>query len=232
MWGWALLPVLLAIWGTVGFWVVYAMSVANGSVNVTVGFPYISTCGSDPPQSCIFSQVLNVGAFLVVWISCLRFQQVRDWGGPCALNAAGLCLGLLCALGASVVGNFQQSNQLETHLFGAFLAFVVGVVYFWVQAALTNRVKPQRGGRWIGPTRFCLSAGSTALLVAMFALHGLGLRSEAAACEWTLALTLFLLFGLFAVDFRHIESCSLRLQRQAPAPALELGAASTQSLAP
>ncbi|XP_039366068.1 modulator of macroautophagy TMEM150B isoform X2 [Mauremys reevesii] len=227
MWGWALLPVLLAIWGTVGFWVVYAMSVANGSVNVTVGFPYISTCGSDPPQSCIFSQVLNVGAFLVVWISCLRFQQVRDWGGPCALNAAGLCLGLLCALGASVVGNFQQSNQLETHLFGAFLAFVVGVVYFWVQAALTNRVKPQRGGRWIGPTRFCLSAGSTALLVAR-----LGLRSEAAACEWTLALTLFLLFGLFAVDFRHIESCSLRLQRQAPAPALELGAASTQSLAP
>ncbi|CAM4622640.1 unnamed protein product [Lepidochelys kempii] len=44
MWGWALLPILLAICGTVGFWVVYAMSVANGSVNVTVMFPYISEC--------------------------------------------------------------------------------------------------------------------------------------------------------------------------------------------
>ncbi|CAM4689912.1 unnamed protein product [Lepidochelys olivacea] len=222
MWGWALLPILLAICGTVGFWVVYAMSVANGSVNVTVMFPYISTCGSDPPQSCIFGQVLNMGAFLVILISYLRFQQVRDWGCPCALNTAGLCLGLLCALGASVVGNFQQSNQLETHLFGAFLAFVVGVVYFWVQAALTKRVKLHPGGRWIGPTRFCLSAGSTALLVA---------RSEAAACEWTLALILFLLFGLFAVDFRHIESCSVGLQHRAPPPALELGATSTQTLA-
>uniref|UniRef100_A0A452H245 CWH43-like N-terminal domain-containing protein n=1 Tax=Gopherus agassizii TaxID=38772 RepID=A0A452H245_9SAUR len=223
MWGWALLPILLAIWGTVGFWVVARLYL--------LGFlPFFpSTCGSDPPQSCIFSQVLNVGAFLVVWISCLRFQQVQDWGGPCALNAAGLCLGLLCALGASLVGNFQQNNQLETHLFGAFLAFIVGVVYFWVQAVLTHRVKPQRGRRWIGEGHrplLLLDSGS------VFTLHGLGLRSEAAACEWTLALTLFLLFGLFAVDFRHIESCSLRLQRQAPAPTLELGAASTQTLAP
>ncbi|CAM2110144.1 unnamed protein product [Caretta caretta] len=180
MWGWALLPILLAICGTVGFWVVYAMSVANGSVNVTVMFPYISTCGSDPPQSCIFGQVLNMGAFLVILISYLRFQQVRDWGCPCALNTAGLCLGLLCALGASVVGNFQP----------------------WP-----------------------LDSGS------VFALHGLGLRSEAAACEWTLALILFLLFGLFAVDFRHIESCSVGLQHRAPPPALELGATSTQTLA-
>uniref|UniRef100_A0A8C3SKQ0 Transmembrane protein 150B n=1 Tax=Chelydra serpentina TaxID=8475 RepID=A0A8C3SKQ0_CHESE len=146
MWGWALLPVLLAVWGTVGFW----------TMNLLGPFSSVpSTCGSDPPQSCIFSQVLNTGAFLVVWISYLRFQQVRDWGFPCALNTAGLCLGLLCALG--------QSNQLETHLFGAFLAFVVGVAYFWVQAALSRRVKPHHGGRWIGPARFCLSAGSTAL---------------------------------------------------------------------
>ncbi|XP_075773723.1 LOW QUALITY PROTEIN: modulator of macroautophagy TMEM150B-A [Pelodiscus sinensis] len=231
MWGWALLPILLAISGTVGFWVVYAMAVANGSVNVTVVFPYISTCGSDPPQSCIFAQILNMGAFLVVCISYLRFQQVRDGGGSCALNTAGLALGLLCALGASIVGNFQQSNQLETHLFGAFLAFVLGVVYFWVQAALTHRMKPRHGGNWIGPTRFCLSAASTALLVAMFPLHGLGLRSEAACCEWALALALFLLFGLFAVDFWHVASCSLRLQRRAPAPPHELGATSTQSLA-
>ncbi|XP_067408181.1 modulator of macroautophagy TMEM150B [Emydura macquarii macquarii] len=231
MWVWALLPILLVLWGTVGFWLVYAMAVANGSVNVTVVFPYISTCGSDPPQSCIFGQVMNVGSFLVVWISYLRFQQVRDWGCPCALNTAGLVLGLLCALGASVVANFQQNNQLETHLFGVFLAFVVGIVYFWVQAALTQQVKPRHGGGWLGPARFCLCATGTALLVAMCALHGLGLKSEAAICEWALTQSLFLLFGLFAEDFRHIESCCVRLQGRAPSPALELGAASTQTLA-
>nr|XP_005289526.1 modulator of macroautophagy TMEM150B [Chrysemys picta bellii] len=170
MWGWALLPVLLAIWGTVGFWVVYAMSVANGSVNVTVGFPYISTCGSDPPQSCIFSQVLNVGAFLGApaepgWRVGSEGHRRSRAGGGC---------------GSGVRGTAQA---------------------------------------------VALDSGS------VFALHGLGLRSEAAACEWTLALTLFLLFGLFAVDFRHIQSCSVRLQRRAPAPALELGATSTQTLA-
>ncbi|CAM5072278.1 unnamed protein product [Eretmochelys imbricata] len=66
MWGWALLPILLAICGTVGFWVVYAMSVANGSVNVTVMFPYIS-CGleilnqdSPTPAAVMYD---NVGPF-------------------------------------------------------------------------------------------------------------------------------------------------------------------------
>uniref|UniRef100_A0A8C8SSU4 Transmembrane protein 150B n=1 Tax=Pelusios castaneus TaxID=367368 RepID=A0A8C8SSU4_9SAUR len=215
---WALLPILLVVWGTVGFWLVSLFS-----------FP--STCGSDPPQSCIFGQVLNLGAFLVVWISYLRFQQVRNWGCPCALNTAGLVLGLLCALGASVVANFQQSNQLETHLFGVFLAFVVGVIYFWVQAALSTRVKPRGVGCWVGPARFCLSAPLPLDSASVCTLHGLGLKSEAAICEWTLTLTLFLLFGLFAEDFRYIESCSIRLRSRAPSPALELGAASTQTLA-
>uniref|UniRef100_A0A8C3PC34 Uncharacterized protein n=1 Tax=Chrysemys picta bellii TaxID=8478 RepID=A0A8C3PC34_CHRPI len=129
-----------------------------------------STCGSDPPQSCIFSQVLNVGAFLGApaepgWRVGSEGHRRSRAGGGC---------------GSGVRGTAQA---------------------------------------------VALDSGS------VFALHGLGLRSEAAACEWTLALTLFLLFGLFAVDFRHIQSCSVRLQRRAPAPALELGATSTQTLA-
>ncbi|XP_060112202.1 modulator of macroautophagy TMEM150B isoform X3 [Heteronotia binoei] len=171
MWVWALLPVLLAVGGSVGFWVVYVMAVANGSVNITESFPYISTCGSYPPQSCIFGQVLNIGALLGVVICCLKYQQLRDYGCNSHLNLAGLIAGLFCALGSSVVGNFQQYNQLETHLFGAFLAFVVAC-----------------------------------------ALFSLGLDSESAYCEWALAMDLFLLFGLFAVDFWHVGSCSVHVQ--------------------
>ncbi|XP_015276260.1 PREDICTED: transmembrane protein 150B [Gekko japonicus] len=212
MWVWALLPVLLAVGGSIGFWVVYAMAVANGSVNITESFPYISTCGSYPPQSCIFGQVLNIGAFLGVAICCLKYQQLRDYGCNSHLNLAGLIFGLLCALGSSVVGNFQQYNQLETHLFGAFLAFVVGILYFWIQAVLTYRVKLRHGGSWIGPLRFCLSACGTALLVATCVLFSLELDSESAYCEWALAMDLFLLFGLFAVDFWHVGSCSVHVQ--------------------
>ncbi|XP_077171168.1 modulator of macroautophagy TMEM150B isoform X2 [Paroedura picta] len=212
MWVWAFLPVLLAVGGSVGFWVVYVMAVANGSVNITESFPYISTCGSYPPQSCIFGQVLNIGAFLGVLICCLKYQQMRDYGCNSRLNLAGLISGLLCALGSSMVGNFQQYNQLETHILGASLAFVVGMVYFWIQAVLTYRVKLRHGGAWIGPLRFGLCACGTALLVATCVLFSLGLDSESAYCEWGLAMDLFLLFGLFAVDFWHVGSCSVHVQ--------------------
>uniref|UniRef100_A0ACB8EVQ2 Uncharacterized protein n=1 Tax=Sphaerodactylus townsendi TaxID=933632 RepID=A0ACB8EVQ2_9SAUR len=212
MWVWALLPVLLAVGGSIGFWTVYVMAVANGSVNITEAFPYISTCGSYPPQSCIFGQVLNIGASLGVVICYLKYQQLRDYGCNSYLNLAGLISGLLCALGSSVVGNFQQYNQLETHLFGAFLAFVVGILYFWIQAILTCRMKPRHGGSWIGPLRFGLSACGTVLLIATIVLFNLELDSESAYCEWALAMDLFLLFGLFAVDFWHVDSCSVYVQ--------------------
>ncbi|XP_069764055.1 modulator of macroautophagy TMEM150B isoform X3 [Narcine bancroftii] len=64
MWIWALLPVLLAAFAIGGIWAVFSMAVVNGSVNITVEFPYISVCGAEPPQSCLFAQIMNIGAFL------------------------------------------------------------------------------------------------------------------------------------------------------------------------
>uniref|UniRef100_A0A8D0BAC7 Transmembrane protein 150B n=1 Tax=Salvator merianae TaxID=96440 RepID=A0A8D0BAC7_SALMN len=214
MWLWALLPVLLAVLGIVGLWVVYAIAVVNGSVNVTKVFPYISTCGSYPPQSCIFGQILNLVAVLGLVVCYLKYQQVRDYGCDSRLNQAGLVLGIFCALGSSIVGNFQQTNQLETHLFGAFLAFVLGVLYFWVQTFLTDRVKPRHGGTWIGPLRFSLSFWGSAFFIATIIFFYLDMVSEAAYCEWALAMDLFVLFGLFAVDFRHMGSCSVHVHHQ------------------
>ncbi|XP_016073816.1 PREDICTED: transmembrane protein 150B [Miniopterus natalensis] len=57
-----LLPAFLALWATSSIWTVFAIAVANQTVNLTEGIPYISLCGSYPPQSCIFSQLLNMGA--------------------------------------------------------------------------------------------------------------------------------------------------------------------------
>ncbi|XP_075047440.1 modulator of macroautophagy TMEM150B [Mixophyes fleayi] len=205
MWLWALLPVVLTIWATAGIWIVYAMAVSNGSVNITEVFPYISTCGSYPPQSCIFGQVLNIGAMLVVWISAIRFQQIRDYGCHSHLNSTGLAMGFLCALGTSIVGNFQQSIQLETHLVGAFLAFFIGNVYFWIQTALTYKVNPRHGGCWMLLIRFILSIATTTLLLMMIAFFVKNMKSEAAICEWIVAMILFLMYGLFCVDFWHLE---------------------------
>ncbi|PNI15002.1 TMEM150B isoform 3 [Pan troglodytes] len=65
MWGYlSLMPVFLAVWAISGVWIVFAIAVTNRTVDLSKGFPYISICGSFPPQSCIFSQVLNMGAAL------------------------------------------------------------------------------------------------------------------------------------------------------------------------
>lgn len=220
MWGYlSMLPAFLALWAVASIWTVFAIAVANGTVNLTEGIPYISLCGSYPPQSCIFSQLLNMGAAMAAWICILRYHQLRDWGVRKWLNQLILWSGLLCALGTSVVGNFQQKNQQATHLTGAFFAFFVGHLYFWLQLLLSWRMKslPQPGAPWIRRLRLVLCSLCTILMVTMVILHTWPLRSASAACEWAVAMLLFTLFGLLAVDFSGLHSCTLCLQ---PGPSL------------
>lgn len=169
MWGYlSLLPMCLAFWAIAGIWTVFSLAVVNKAVNLTDGFPYISVCGNVPPQSCIFSQVLNIGAASAAWICILRYYQLRDWGVRKWHNQVILWTGLLCALGTSIVGNFQEKNQRATHLTGAFLAFFVGILYFWLQLFLSWRMKnlPQPGAPWIGPLRLVLCSACFILEVA------------------------------------------------------------------
>ncbi|XP_020859182.1 modulator of macroautophagy TMEM150B isoform X1 [Phascolarctos cinereus] len=215
MWGYlALLPICLAVGAIAGVWTVFALAVSNKSVNLTDGFPYISYCGSFPPQSCIFGQLLNVGAAMVAWICVLRYLQLREWGVPKLPNQLCLGTGFLCALGASIVGNFQQTNEVSTHRFGSFLAFVAGVAYFWTQLILLHLTKPQAqpGAPWIEPLRLLLCGACTVLMVTMMVLQLWSLRSAAAACEWSITMLLFALFGLLAVDFSHLSGFVIGLQ--------------------
>lgn len=215
MLAWALLPISLAVFGTVGLWAVYGIAVANGSVNITERFPYISTCGSYAPQSCLFSQICSICSVLCVWVVCVRFQQVRDLGGGCRVNTASLVLGCISSIGVSILGNFQQSVVLSVHLMGAFLAFILGVAYFWLQAWLTYKAEPSSDRRWVGPVRMVLCSTSTVLVLSMAVLHNVtGFRSEAAMCEWALVMCFFLLFGAFAAEFRHIDCHQLTVQKQ------------------
>lgn len=192
----------------------YALSVSNGTVNITERFPYISECGTYNPQSTIFSQYCNICAFLGLWIVVIRFQQVRDYGDHGKANILAMVLGGVSCLGVSVLGNFQQSVERLVHLVGAFTAFFVGVAYFWVILFLTYRAQPSRDRHWVGPSRAFCCFLCTALTVAMVVLANTGYRSEAAMCEWALVMAFFCLFGLFAAEFRHIDCHYLTVQRQ------------------
>ncbi|XP_004715760.1 modulator of macroautophagy TMEM150B [Echinops telfairi] len=216
MWGHlALLPIFLALWAVAGTWTVFSLAVLNQTVNLTKRFPYISACGSDPPQSCLFSQVLNVGAAVAAWIFILRYHQLRDWGVRRGFNLLILWAGLLSAVGTSVVGNFQQKNLRPVHLTGSFFAFAVGTLYFWLQLLLLHLRKdlPRPGPPWLGLLRLLLCTACTILMVVMTVLHRWRwLRSASAGCEWTVAMLLFTLAGLLAFDFSLLDSCTLCLR--------------------
>ncbi|XP_042370588.1 modulator of macroautophagy TMEM150B-like, partial [Plectropomus leopardus] len=166
MWLWALLPVCLAVFGTVGIWTVFAVSVTNGSVNLTEGFPYISYCGTFHPQSCLFSQICNICSVLALWVVVIRFQQVIDYGHHGKANIVSIVLGFISAIGISLLGNFQQSVVRIVHLLGAFVAFFVGLAYFWVQLFLTYRAPPSQDRCWVVPARATCCILCTALVVA------------------------------------------------------------------
>uniref|UniRef100_A0A2K6MN87 Transmembrane protein 150B n=1 Tax=Rhinopithecus bieti TaxID=61621 RepID=A0A2K6MN87_RHIBE len=128
----------------------------------------------------------------------------------------------------AISGVWIEKNQRPTHLAGAFLAFILGNVYFWLQLLLWRlKSLPQPGAPWIGPLRLGLCSFCTILIVAMIVLHACSLRSVSAACEWAVAMLLFALFGLFAVDFSALESCTLCVQ---PWPSLSPSPASPISL--
>uniref|UniRef100_UPI00398E49F5 modulator of macroautophagy TMEM150B n=1 Tax=Pristiophorus japonicus TaxID=55135 RepID=UPI00398E49F5 len=211
---WALLPILLAVTAAGGFWGVYGMALVNGAVNITIEFPYISICGAEPPQSCIFGQIMNIGAFLVTWVCVIRYQQVIDYGYQSTLNIVSLVAGCLTAVGGSLVGNFQTVNQIHVHLVGAFLSFFIGTLYFWLQVGLTYKVKPRHGGRLIGPARIICCLVCTVCLVLLVLLHALKRRTAAAICEWVAGMVLLALFALFAVDFRHLDGHFFHVVRE------------------
>ncbi|XP_066499191.1 modulator of macroautophagy TMEM150B [Hoplias malabaricus] len=215
MWAWALLPVTLAVFSTVGMWTVFGVALSNETVNLTDGFPYISTCGSYNPQSCLFSQICNICSVLALWTVIIRFQQVRDLGCASRVNTCSLVLGFISCIGISVLGNFQQSVLMKVHLLGAFLAFYVGLAYFWIQVWLTYRAKPSHDRKWVGPVRIVFCSLCTCLILAMSVLHNIGYRSEAAVCEWAAVMCFFILFGVFTAEFRHIDFHTLCVQQEA-----------------
>ncbi|MCI4385021.1 hypothetical protein PGIGA_G00045600 [Pangasianodon gigas] len=214
MWTWALLPVFLAVFGTLGIWTVFGLAVSNETVNLTVEFPYISTCGTYNPQSCLFSQICNICSVLALWIVIIRFQQVRDLNCSSRVNTASLVLGFISSIGISIVGNFQQSVVMGAHLLGAFLAFFVGLAYFWLQVWLTYHAKPSHDKKWAGPARIIFCSLCTCLVFVMSVLHNTGYRSAAAMSEWALVMCFFMLFGIFSAEFRHIDFHELHVQNE------------------
>ncbi|XP_058050237.1 transmembrane protein 150A isoform X4 [Ahaetulla prasina] len=132
MTAWIILPISLSTFSITGIWIVYAMAVMNHHVcpvenwsynescsadSTKHGYPkscctledvpLISKCGTYPPESCLFSLIGNIGAFLVAIICFLRYGQLLEQRQASGVNTAALVTGCTNAAGLVVVGNFQ-----------------------------------------------------------------------------------------------------------------------------
>ncbi|XP_043917128.1 transmembrane protein 150C [Protopterus annectens] len=209
---WMLLPLVFTVFTGVGLWIVYFIAVEDDKIyplnmaNRKPGTrrpPYISIAGDAPPASCVFSQVMNMSAFLVLVVAVLRFIQLKQRVlNPC-MNISGLIAQCLSSFGMSLLGNFQFSNNENIHNAGTAMTFGFGALACWIHSAMTIRLNVKNEGRKAGIPRVILSTAITLSVIIYFILMLQGLHMHAARTQWTAVMFFLAFFGTFAVEFRH-----------------------------
>uniref|UniRef100_A0A146L1A2 DNA damage-regulated autophagy modulator protein 2 n=1 Tax=Lygus hesperus TaxID=30085 RepID=A0A146L1A2_LYGHE len=136
--------------------------------HVEPNFPYISDAATYSPESCVFGQLMNLGAVLLSILIYARYCEVCQYYELYALhpkvvrlNKFGLWFGLISALGLSIVANFQETNVKFVHLSGATMCFGMGCVYFWIQAICSYHMQPISNSIMVAHFRVGLSVVST-----------------------------------------------------------------------
>ncbi|EEZ98295.1 DNA damage-regulated autophagy modulator protein 2 [Tribolium castaneum] len=134
-------PILTGFWFYLTFITSYLVAIYND--HVVKLFPYISDTGTVAPDSCIFGQMLNLGAAFMLITMYVRYRtlqlipQRRYLKAFKPLNSWSNLFGSLSCLGISLVANFQEKSEITVHFIGAFMAFGVGAVYCIIHAYLT-----------------------------------------------------------------------------------------------
>nr|XP_022342614.1 DNA damage-regulated autophagy modulator protein 1-like isoform X2 [Crassostrea virginica] len=141
-----ILPIITLVWLILSMGTTYGIAVA---LNHTFpDFPYISYTGVEVPERGIFTFSIAVTAIMLAANAEMRFLFVKEifrekemnkrWKDT---NTAGLILGLISSFGLLLVGCFQVDVMKPPHYFGAFLCFVVAIVYLWLQTVITWKLR-------------------------------------------------------------------------------------------
>ncbi|KAF3850990.1 hypothetical protein F7725_012762 [Dissostichus mawsoni] len=139
--------------------------------------PLISKCGSFPPESCLFSLIGNVGAFMVVMVCFLRYAQVD--------HAKSLHY-----VGAGVA-------------FPAGLLFVCLQCVLTYRVALTTLDYWMAHFR----VALALGAMVSLVLSGIFFVHeSFVLQHAAAICEWVFTVDILVFYGTFTYEFGTVTS--------------------------
>ncbi|KAK7098662.1 DNA damage-regulated autophagy modulator protein 2-like [Littorina saxatilis] len=178
-----LLPIALVLVAASAFCLSYVIAVIRG--DVSAAFPYISDSGAEVPESCVFGQLLNIGAFLAFSTMYVRFKAIQAIAGDedrwlRRMNKATMLLGISSAFGCSLVANFQESTVVEmVHVIGAALTFIGGLIYCVMHTAMSYHMFPNYNGLLICRVRLTIT------LVALVCLAVTIVSAAVAIQDWS-----------------------------------------------
>jgi len=211
------------------FILTYSLSVSLG--HTELDWPYISDTATRPPESCIFSQFVNLGALLVAITFYIRYKQVSEYFNSYQLsrllkniNFASLWIGWGGALGLSVVANFQETEVWSVHILGLYLCFGLGLIWIWCCVLTSYYLYPMTTTKSMLMLRMILAiVNSTAFVlmsvaaeVARYYYHGQdptkwdpddggwSWHVVSTVSEWIMALTLDLTILSLVLEFKKI----------------------------
>eukprot|EP00092_Neocalanus_flemingeri_P049351 GFUD01056683.1.p1 GENE.GFUD01056683.1~~GFUD01056683.1.p1 ORF type:complete len:283 (+),score=83.60 GFUD01056683.1:53-901(+) len=171
------------------FLLTYTISVYLG--HTELDWPYISDTATRPPESCIFSQLVNIGALFVAITFYIRYKQVSEYCNSYQLprqlrnlNYASLWVGWGGALGLSILANFQVgvekvkylqiSNQTSqetevwwVHNVGLYLCFGLGMIWIWSCVITSFGLHPLTTTRFMLVVRTFLAVVNTSAFLLM-----------------------------------------------------------------
>ncbi|XP_041111034.1 DNA damage-regulated autophagy modulator protein 1 isoform X3 [Polyodon spathula] len=168
--GMCFLPVSLVIWSSSSFIVSYITALLERHVDPV--FPYISDTGTEPPESEIFGIMITLASFLGVATMYTRYKFLETLNETThaistKLNKSTLLCGIIGCLGMCVVATFQETVVTLVHDIGAFIAFISGVIYIFLQSVISYKMHPLGSTQIVCHIRMVISVISIIAVVPM-----------------------------------------------------------------
>uniref|UniRef100_A0A0N4Z5Z7 DNA damage-regulated autophagy modulator protein 1 n=1 Tax=Parastrongyloides trichosuri TaxID=131310 RepID=A0A0N4Z5Z7_PARTI len=154
------IPIIFGIVFSITLGFTYCLSVYYD--NVDPWLPYISSSGDERPESCIFSFLLNICAFMCMLIIYLRYKLITQLNREQddflkKINELTFSIGMIASLSMMIVANFQQTAEWTIHITAAVICFSSSVVYMCMDAFVTRYMYPTFNGNSIANVRIVLS---------------------------------------------------------------------------
>ncbi|ETN77776.1 hypothetical protein NECAME_10816, partial [Necator americanus] len=150
----------------------YIIGVTEGHFNAVL--PFISTAGCFLPEASIFAQFLNMASFFMIIMFYMRHRQTVEYyghrleweeSGWRKMSLVLMGIGIMSAVGLTIVANFRVCEMGLVHAIGALMTFFAILVYCWGQVILSYALVPRMASMPVNHFRFVVVTLATCFLI-------------------------------------------------------------------